>query len=119
MIFLYQKFVIVLIVGNMKGTIQSKVKNAGGGFNESGEPVADTYTWTEPVACLYFANVYNNRGTYQDGMFTQSEYNITTKDLNFTATEILLKDKNGNIVCQKQVQRLEVLDAVKRVKIIV
>jgi len=102
----------------MKGTIQSRIKPTTG-FNDKGEPTVSALSWGSPVECLYFANNYSNRGTYQDGMFTQSEFNITTKDLSFTATEIQLKDKSGNVVCQKQVQRLEILDSIKRVKIIV
>lgn len=103
----------------MKGTIQSRIKPTNTGFNDKGEPIVINASWGDPVECLYFANNYNNRGTYQDGMFTQSEFNITTKDLSFTATEIQLKDKAGNVICQKPVQRLEILDAVKRVKIII
>jgi regulator of RNase E activity RraA len=103
----------------MRGTIQSLNKTSGGGFNEKGEPIPDSSSWGNPVECLYVANIYNNRGTYQDGVFTQSEYSITTKDLTFKATEILLSDKDGNVVCRKPVQRLELLESVKRVKIIV
>lgn len=105
--------------GEMKGTIQAKVKNSGGGTNEKGEPIPDVSTWGNPVECMYYANVYNNRGTYQDGTFTQSEYNITTKDLTFTATEIRLIDNKGNVLCEKEIQSLELLEFVRRVKIVI
>lgn len=101
----------------MKGTIQAKVKKSGGGTNAKGEPIKDVWSWDAPVDCLYFANVYNNRGVYQDGIFTKSEFNITTNDLTFTANEVLLTDNRGNVICEKQVQRLELLESVQRLKI--
>lgn len=103
----------------MKGTIQAVNKTSGGGFSESGEPIKDVKILGDAVECVYVANVYNNRGTYLNGNFTQSEYIITTKDLTFKAKNIQLNDKNGNVVCTKQVQSLDILDSVKRVRITV
>lgn len=101
----------------MKGTIQAKVKKAGGGQTTKGTAIPDVFDWSEPVECLYKANTHNNKGKYQDGNFTQSEYVITVQDQTFNATQVLLKDSRGNVVCEKQVQYLEVLETIQRVKI--
>lgn len=103
----------------MRGTVQSVAIISGGGFSETGSPIADVSGPGIQVECLYFANVYNNRGTFNDDVFKRTTYNITTKDMSFSATEIILRDKKGDIVCKKQVQTIEVLDAVRRVKITV
>ena len=102
----------------MDGYIKALVQISGG-LNSDGEPVAATTMWGEPVPCKYHANTLNNRGRYQDGEFTVSEYIITTKEMDFQASQIQLTDLSGRIVCEKFVQSLEVLTAVKRVKITV
>ena len=102
----------------MKGTVRAK-GFIGGGFNEYGEPIPTTIEWGNPVECSYYANTLNNRGRYSGGVFTQSEYTITTEDMDFDAKQIRLTDSRGKVVCEKVVQSIEVLEDVQRVKITV
>ena len=102
----------------MEGLIRARIQ-AAGGINDDGEPVEAMSSWGDPVPCKYFANTLNNRGTYQDGQFTISEYIITTKMMSFKADQIRLTDEKGLIICEKSVQSLEVLSTVRRVKITV
>lgn len=102
----------------MNGRIQSQIVS-GGGENEYGETIAAQTTWGEKVNCKYQANTMNNRGRYTDGEFTQSAFTITITDMNFTANVIRLFDSRDNEVCIKEVQSLEVLESIQRVKITV
>ena len=100
----------------MEGKIKSMTQNALGS-NENGEPIVVESFFGDEIPCKYYANRFNNKGTYVDGIFTQQEYSITIKDMSFDATQIQLINSRGNVVCEKRVQSLEVLESVKRVKI--
>lgn len=43
-------------------------------FDEDGVPTPAEPTWSQPVECLIQTNTHNERGTYQDGKFTQASY---------------------------------------------
>lgn len=100
----------------MRGIVQAQVQT-GGGLSESGEPIPTSIGWGDEVDCLYVANTKNNYGRYVDGSFTQASYTITTSDLDFRATIVRLTDNLGNELCIKEVQSLELLEAVQRIKI--
>jgi len=102
----------------MKGYIQARIQ-VDGGFNDDGEPIASSVDWSKEIECTYQANTLNNRGRYEDGNFTQSTYTIIVYDLDFTATYIRLSDSRSNMVCEKEVQSVEVLENVQRVKVTV
>lgn len=104
------------IVGKMDGYIR-KVNQTQGSFNDDGEPIAASVTYGSYIPCKYHANTLNNKGRYQDGEFTASEYIITTREMNFAAEQIELSNMLKNVVCQKPVQSLEVLESVMRVRI--
>lgn len=88
-------------------------------INDDGIPVPGSTDWGADVECKYFANVSNSKGRYPDGVFKQMSFVITTEDLSFDAGVIRLKDKKGNVVCEKEVLSLEKLEAVQRIKITV
>lgn len=102
--------------GKMDGFIQKLIQSKGG-INADGEPIEAKETYGDKVPCKYVANTLNNRGRYIDGAFTVSSYIITTKDMSFSADQVRLTDKDKKLVTQKPVQSLEVLTAVKRVRI--
>lgn len=88
-------------------------------INDEGVPVQGTTSWGADVECKYFANVSNNKGRYPDGVFKEVAFEITTEDMSFEANIIRLKDRRGNVVCEKEVLSLEKLEAVQRIKITV
>lgn len=102
----------------MNGTVRKKFQ-ASGGVNSDGEPTPSTVSWGDAVPCKYSANTLSNKGTYQDGEFTQSAYIITVKDMSFTADQIQLLNSRENVVCEKRILSLEVLEEIRRVKITV
>lgn len=103
----------------MDGTISAKIKTGGGNDPETGTPIPVESSWSEPVECKYKANLLNNKGRYLGGTFQQASYEITTTDMSFTAAIIRLFDSRNNLVCEKEVMSLEVLEFVNRVKIVV
>lgn len=100
----------------MNGTVRKKIQVAGG-INEDGEPTPATVSWGDSVPCKYQANTLSNKGVYDDGEFTQSEYSITVKDMSFNADQIRLLNSREKVVCEKRVLSLEVLEDIRRVKI--
>lgn len=102
----------------MVGTIAAKVQIGGGSNPETGEPLPVTYDWGEAVECLYKAVELSNRGRYADGEFEQAAYVVTTDSMEFDGTYMQLKDSRGNVVCEKEVISLEVLEDIQRVKIV-
>lgn len=102
----------------MKGYISNQI--AGESYiDENGIPVSGTLTWGDDVECKYFATENNNKGRYIDGDFKQIAFVITTEDMSFRANIIRLKDSKGNVICNKEVQSLEELESVQRIKITV
>lgn len=100
----------------MKGLIQAQIQT-GGGENEYGEPIPSKVDWGKKTECTYNANELNNRGRVHDFKFTQSAYIITVFDMDFRASIIRLFDSSDNMVVEQEVQSLEVLEEVQRVKI--
>lgn len=103
----------------MDGMIQAKITTGGGLNPETGEPTPVSFSWDTPVPARYKANMLSNRGRYDGGTFKMSSYEITTPDMDFRASIIRLFDSRNNMVCEKEVMSLEVLEYVHRVKIVV
>lgn len=132
----------------MNGTIRAKIVS-GGGLDEHGAPIESNYSWSDACECRYKPNTLSNRGKYIDGTFTQAQYDVTVFDMKFgiaeevltsesgmsiktqdgveistfdkksVSLEVILFDKNGNVICQDIVQSIEYLESVQRVRIIV
>jgi hypothetical protein len=102
----------------MNGTVQTQIV-VESGENEYGETIPASIEWGEKTECRYHANTLDNRGRYDGGKFTQSSYIITVFDMEFTAKVIRLFNSRNNLVCEKEVQSLEVLENVQRVKVTV
>lgn len=102
----------------MRGFVNAQIITPGY-INDDGVPVPGSTDWGRDVECKYVANVNNNKGRYPDGEFKQTEFEITTEDMSFEAKIIRLKDRKGRIICDKEVQSLEELESVQRIKITV
>ncbi|MDD2300874.1 MAG: hypothetical protein PHU69_14730 [Fermentimonas sp.] len=102
----------------MRGFISKQIFTDGY-INDDGIPVPGSTDWGADVECKYFATENNNKGRYIDGDFKQIAFEITTEDMSFDANIIRLKDRKGNVVCEKEVQSLEELENVQRIKITV
>lgn len=103
----------------MNGYINAQIVTGGTIDEMTGIPIPDTVSWGKDVECKYFANTLNNRGRYQDGKFQQSAYEITTDDMTFRAKIIRLKNSRKEVIVEKEVQSLEELEDIQRVKITV
>lgn len=103
----------------MDGSISAKIKTGGGTNPVTGDSIPVGYSWAEPVKCRYKANELSNKGRYKGGTFQQASYEITTPDMDFRAEMVKLFDSRNNLVCEKEVMSLEVLEYVHRVKIAV
>jgi len=102
----------------MLGTIASKVAIGGGTDPETGQPIPITYDWSDAVECKYKAIELSNRGRYADGDFQQASYVVTTDSMEFDGTYVQLKDSRENVVCEKEVISIEILEDIQRVKIV-
>lgn len=51
-----------------------------GGFNEDGEPIIATDTWSEPVSCSIKTVTNNSKGRYEDGKFNQASYEVLVEN---------------------------------------
>lgn len=103
----------------MNGYINAQIV-VGGYIDElTGIPVEDAVSWGKDVECKYFANVNNNKGRYPDGEFKQTAYEITTDDMTFRSKIIQLKNSRKEVILTKEVQSLEELEDIQRVKITV
>lgn len=102
----------------MKGFINAQIV-VPDYFDDNGKPVPGSVNWDSDVECKYFANINNNKGRYPDGVFKQTAFEITTDDMNFDAKMIRLKNRKGEVICEKEVQSLEELESVQRIKITV
>lgn len=100
----------------MRGFINAQIV-VPGHIDDNGIPVSGSVSWGDDVECKYFAVTNDNKGRYNDGEFKRIAYEITTENMDFDAKIIRLKDSKGRVICEKEVQSLEELEDVQRVKI--
>ena len=100
------------------GTLQYAI-TTGGGVNTNGDPVPVIAAWSNPIDCLIITNTRNNKGAYQDGKFTVCAYEIHIEKQSFTANRIKLVNSRGDQLGEFEVQDIQFLDLVRKVKIIV
>jgi hypothetical protein len=99
------------------GYIQIKT-TIGGGLID-GMPVAASESWGVKIACHIQKNMQNNKGNYKDGTFTQFAFTIFLEMQVFEAKRIKLTNNRNELIKEFEVQSIEFLDLVQRVKIIV
>ena len=98
------------------GTISSKIIT-GGGLDSNGDPVAVTTSWGTPIECLIKTNTHSNNGKLEDGEFTMASYEVIIPLQDFSADRIKLVNDRGTILGEFQIQDIQFLDTVDRVKI--
>lgn len=100
------------------GTLQYAIVS-GGGIDSNHLPVAVATSWSDPIDCLIITNTHNNKGTYQDGKFTVCAYEIHIEKQAFSAKRVKLTNSRSVDLGEFQVQDVQFLDLVRKVKILV
>lgn len=105
------------------GTIEIKVKQAGGIDPATGFPVKSSgETYMPAIPCQYIPNSNNLLGRTTSGeRFTVANYTILIEQqpTPFTAEQIRLKDMDEKVVGVYSVISIETIEAVCEVKILV
>ncbi len=101
----------------MRGYIRSK-QIVEQEFNEDGETIEKPDVWGKYIPCKYHSANRNDLVGLGNGEFTQARYIITTRNMKLQGVHFQLFDKNKNLVCEEDKKLLEVLDTIKRVKIV-
>jgi hypothetical protein len=102
----------------MEGKIKAKGV-ATTQFDDDGNPVGIPALFGFAVPCKYHSANRNDVVDIGDGTFVQASYIITLKDMSFNSKQIQLIDNRGEVVCEKDVKSLEVLESIKRIKIVI
>ena len=103
------------------GTIELKQKAGGGGIDpETGYPIKTaSVSWSEPIPCQYTANKYDNLGKVNGEHFTTAEYSVLIEEQPFSAEQLRLKDRDGNVIGEFSVIQVEPLEAVCELRILI
>ena len=100
------------------GTIKMKT-STGGGMNENGDPIPVIEVWGEDVPCRFSTNRHNTNGKYVDGQFIIQSYSIIIAlDLAFKCSFLELFSM-GVSLGKFDIQDLQFLTIVGRIKIVV
>lgn len=72
----------VLIYGKIMRTngYLQYLTHTEGGFNEDGEPIMGTDSWSTPVSCSIKTVTNNSKGRYDDGKFNQASYEVLVEN---------------------------------------
>lgn len=107
-----------MIIAN--GTIEFKVKTAGGIDPTTGYAVPSTCEWGEKIPCQYLVNNLNLQSRTNNEHYTQKGYTIYIEQPEPVAAEQLrLCDRDGNEIGEFSIFSIDQLDAVCQTKIIV
>jgi hypothetical protein len=85
----------------VNGTLEYLVEQTSS-FDEDGVPTPLASTWSQPIECWIQTNTHNERGTYQDGKFTQASYLvlIERQHLDTMPSRIRLKRCVENVIAE-------------------
>lgn len=102
------------------GTIELKRKTAGGIDPETGFPVAPEVTsWSAPIPCQYSATKLNYLGQINGEHYTVAQYSVLIEEQPIEAEQVRLRNLSGEIVGEFSIIRIEPLEAVCEVKILI
>ena len=101
------------------GTIEPKVKTAGGIDPETGHPVKATTSWGDSIPCQYVPNNCNQLGQVQGEHFTLATYEVYIEEQPFTAEQVRMKDCEGNVIGEYSITSVELLQAVGEIRILI
>lgn len=90
------------------------------GFDTDGNPIASQASWRPPLQCCIQTISDDRRGIYADGKFRRASFEVHVEILpeRFKPTEVKLS-RDGELLGEFEVQSIELLKSVGRVKIIV
>lgn len=100
------------------GSISIKVE-AGIKFDENRKPIQVADSWGDPIQCRFTPNKYSEKGISNGNKFTVASYDILIETQVFSATSIRLTDGSGNVIGEYQVQQIENIPGVGRIRITV
>lgn len=101
------------------GTIEFKTKT-GGGFNQAtGQPIAPSVSWGNPVECQYLINSHDNLGRVDGEHFTRAQYSILIEQQSVSSEQLRLKNRRGRVLGEFSIISVDELDAVCQTKILV
>jgi hypothetical protein len=99
------------------GTVSYSTKTGGGFLN--GNPVPVSTVWSDPIDCLFTVLAEKNRRIVFDDNSKVAFYEILIEMQPFESDRIRLTNNRGKVLGEFQVQNVQFLDLVGRVKIIV
>ena len=112
-----------------KGYIQYKIKTGGGKDPETGFDLPIETSWSDKIPCLIRPNHHREKGHYNGGAFTTSNYDIHIKMQDLpTFDTIRIFDTRGNQLGHNPkvedrefqvIAPLEYLEVVNRIRIII
>lgn len=100
------------------GYIQAQIV-VKGGIGDDGMPKKASEDWDVKIPCNIQTNMQNNKGNYKDGKFTQFAFTVYFPMQKFEAKRVRLTNNRNQIIGDFEVQSIEFLDLVQRVKITV
>lgn len=106
-----------MIIAN--GTIEPKQKSGGGIDPVSGHAIPASVGWGQPIDCQYSFSRFDWQAQKRGEPITQRSYSMLIEEQIFTAEQIRLRDRSGNIIGDFSVRSIEPLEAVCQLRIIV
>ena len=100
----------------MRGKLLYKIEQGGGVIDGDTVPVISSWS-PKAMDCTYQANTISNKGRYDGGAFITSSYSILIDEMDFSAKMVRLINTRGDLICEKVIQSIEVLEEVQKVKI--
>lgn len=100
------------------GYIQAQIV-INGGIGDDGMPMKASEDWGVKIPCNIQTNMQNNKGNYKDGKFTQFAFTVYLPMQKFEAKRVRLTNNRNQILGEFEVQSIEFLGLVQRVKVII
>lgn len=100
------------------GSLQYEITTPGG-FNEYGEPLEATTTWSEPIKCSIKANSDTRKGKYEDGKFRQASYVVLIECKPLSNVKRIRLTRHSENLGEHDVLNIEPLTTVGRIQILV
>ena len=91
------------------------------GFDEAGNPIVASVSWSRPLQCSVCTNTDTRKGVYEDGIFRAASYTILLEqtDLPCRRADMVKLTRDGEFIGEFFVLSVELLSSVGRIKIIV
>lgn len=102
----------------VNGTIQA-LTSAKSTINDDGDPVTVPDAWGDPINCNIRTTKHDKKGIYEDGEFIQASYEILLDMQTFEADKIRVINNRSKVLGEFEIQDIQFLDKVQRVKIVV